>query len=308
MSENRPQVITTKQAKHQVNILGGSLVLYILLNLLLWHGVGLLYDRLNITFFDIDPEILCMAAAMVLMVIITFVFFSISATRLHLPIRDYLKPTGMDFLHKTALVCIGIAITVLTTYTGSFLNFLLHPASSAFAFVGHFTTPENILKNGLYFALFVLLKPVCDEYIFRGIIQRQLGHYNRFFGVLASSLLYAIAQPSLPDAIPAFFTGWYLALLTLRYHSIQPAIKTHLLISLFLWVISIIPDEYVLIPIIVITLVYIVTLLFMVGNAVNYRIAFMRMPEKKLWKIVFTSSTIVICIILFIAENILSFL
>ena len=69
-----------------------------------------------------------------------------------------------------------------------------------------------------------------------------------------------------------------------------------------------IPDEYVLIPIIVITLVYIVTLLFMVGNAVNYRIAFMRMPEKKLWKIVFTSSTIVICIILFIAENILSFL
>ena len=187
------------------------------------------------------------------------------------------------------------------------LNFLLHPAGSEFAFIGHFTTRANIIRNILYLLLYVLLKPVCDEYIFRGIIQRQLGHYSRFFGVLASSLLYAIAQPSLSDAIPAFFLGWYLALVTLRYHSIRPAVTIHVLVSVFLWIVAIIPPEYSLIPIIVITLNYIVTLLFIIGNTVNYRIAFMRFPEKKLWKTVFTSSTIIICILLFAAENILSF-
>ena len=302
------QVITTRQAKHQVNILGFPLILYILLNLLLWHGTGIVSRFYDVASLGIDPEIISMATGIVLTLLIAFGAFSISAARLHLPIRDYLQSTGMDLMHKIALVCIGIAVMVLTTYTGTFLKFLMHPASSAYAFVGHFTTNANILKNILYFVLFVLVKPVCDEYIFRGIIQRQLGHYSRFFGVLASSILYAIAQPSLSDAIPSFFLGWYLALLTLRYHSIKPTYKIHLVISLFFWVLAIIPQEYVLIPIIVITLDYIVTLLFLIGNTVNYRIAFMRFPEKKLWKIVFTSSTVIICILLFIAENVLSFL
>ena len=301
------QFITTKQAKHQVNIFGFPLILYILLNLLLWNGTGIIYRFFPDSLLGIDPEILCMGAGCVLILLITFGCFSISAMRLHLPIRDYLQPTGMDTIHRIALVCIGLAITVLTTYTGSFLNFLLHPAGSEFAFIGHFTTRANIIRNILYLLLYVLLKPVCDEYIFRGIIQRQLGHYSRFFGVLASSLLYAIAQPSLSDAIPAFFLGWYLALVTLRYHSIRPAVTIHVLVSVFLWIVAIIPPEYSLIPIIVITLNYVVTLLFIIGNTVNYRIAFMRFPEKKLWKTVFTSSTIIICILLFAAENILSF-
>lgn len=301
------QVITTRQAKHQVNILGFPLILYILLNLLLWHGTGIVSRFYDVASLGIDPEIICMATGIVFSLLIAFGAFSISAARLRLPIRDYLHPTGMDLIHRTALICIGIAIMVLTTYTGSFLKFLMHPAGNAYAFVGHFTTETNIIKNILYFVLFILVRPICDEYIFRGIIQRQLGHYSRFFGVIASSLLYAIAQPSLSDAIPSFFLGWYLALLTLRYHSVRPAFVIHFAVSLFFWVLAIIPQEYVLIPIIVITLDYIVTLLFLIGNTVNYRIAFMRFPEKKLWKIVFTSSTAVICILLFIAENILSF-
>ena len=175
------QVITTKQAKHQVNILGFPLILYILLNLLLWNGTGIIYRFFPDSLLGIDPGILCMAAGCVLLLLITFGCFSVSALRLHLPISDYLQPAGMDMLHRIALVCIGIAITVLTTYTGSFLNFLLHPAGSEFAFIGHFTTKANIIRNILYLLLYVLLKPVCDEYIFRGIIQRQLGHYSRFF-------------------------------------------------------------------------------------------------------------------------------
>ncbi len=301
------QVITSRQARRQVNILGFPLILYILLNFLLWHGTGIVSRFYDVASLGIDPEIICMASGIVLTLLIAFVMFTISAARLHLPIRDYLNPTGSDLVHKIALMCIGIAVMVLTTYTGTFLDFLVHPASGAYAFVGHFTTDVNILKNILYFVLFVLVKPVCDEYIFRGIIQRQLGHYSRFFGVLASSVLYAIAQPTLSEAIPSFFLGWYLALLTLRYHSIRPAYKIHVIAALFFWVLAIIPQKYALIPLIVITLNYVVTLLFLIGNTVNYRIAFMRMPEIKLWKIVFTSSTVIICILLFIAENILSF-
>ena len=307
MSTQGPQVITTKQAKHQVNIFGFPLALYILLNLLLWHGIRILYTYTDIVLFDMDQDILFLMGGIAATLIITFVFFPISAGRLHLHLKDYMKPVKMDLLDRIAYISIGLAITLLTTYTGSLLKFLLHPADNAFAFVGHFTTDANILKNILYIVLFVFLQPISDEYIFRAVIQRQLGHYSRIFGVLASAVLYAIAQPSLSDAIPAFFLGWYLATLTLHFHSIKPALHVHLSISLFLWIISVIPEEYALIPIIVIILNYAATLLFLIGNVVNYKIAFVRFPEKKLWKIVFTSSTIVFCILLFVLANILTF-
>ena len=307
MSTQGPQVITTKQAKHQVNIFGFPLALYILLNLLLWHGIRILYTYTDIVLFGMDQDILFLAGGIIVTLIITFVFFPISAARLNLHLKDYLRPVKMDLLDRTAYICIGIAITMLTTYTGSLLKFLLHPATGAFSFVGHFTTDANILKNILYIVLFVFLQPVSSEYIFRAVIQRQLGHYSRIFGVLASSVLYALAQPSLSDAIPALFLGWYLATLTLHFHSIRPAMQVHLAVSLFLWIIAVIPEEYALIPIIVIILNYAATLLFLIGNVVNYRLAFVQLPDKKLWKTVFTSSTIVFCILLFILANILTF-
>ena len=66
------QFITTKQAKHQVNIFGFPLILYILLNLLLWNGTGIIYRFFPDSLLGIDPEILCMGAGCVLILLITF--------------------------------------------------------------------------------------------------------------------------------------------------------------------------------------------------------------------------------------------
>ena len=307
MSQNRPRVITTREAKKQVNTFGIALVIYIFLNQMLWHGIGFLQTHYPAALLGLDSDLVIMVFFSVTLLIAGYGFFRIAAAALDLNIKDYLKNPAITPERMLLLVCAGIAVTYLFSAVSSFFRFLLQPAQSQFAFVGYFTTPMNIAKNALYFLLFVIIRPWCDEYVFRGVIQRQLGHYNRYFGVLASAFLYAIAQPSLMDAIPAFFTGWYLALITYRYHSIIPARRIHMAISLFSWLIAVIPDRFVIIPTILIAAVYIFTGYNVIGRRFSFHTDRVGGLSPKLWKMLLTSFTIILCILMFIAGSVFSF-
>ena len=306
MPKSQPQVITTRQAKRQVNIFGFSLVIYIFLNQMLVHGISFLEEYYPAALSGFDPELIIMAFFIVTILITSLVLFRISSALLKLDIKDYLTRPKIGFKKTAILVCIGIAVTYFFTAIASFFNFLLYPSSGDFAFVGHFTSREYIIKNIVYVALFVFIKPYCDEYVFRGVIQRQLGHYNRYFGVIASAFLYAIAQPSLIEAIPAFFTGWFLALITLRYHSIRPARTVHILTALFIWIITILSDTIMIVPAAILLVIYGVAGYSLVSG-IRFSILGTGAFQKKLWRILLTSFTIILCIILFIAGIVLSF-
>lgn len=308
MSQNRPQVITTRDAKKQVNTFGIALVIYIFLNQMLWHGIGFLQQHYPAALLGLDSELVIMIFFSVTLLIAGYGFFRIAAAALDLNIRDYLKTPKITPQRKLLLICAGIGVTYLFSAVSSFFRFLVQPAQSQFEFVGYFTTPMNIIKNAIYFVLFVIIRPWCDEYVFRGVIQRQLGHYNRYFGILASAFLYAIAQPSLMDAVPAFFTGWYLALITYRYHSIIPARRIHIAISLFGWFIAVIPDRFVIIPTILIAAVYIFTGYNVIGRGFTFHSDRAGALSSKLWKMLLTSFTIILCILLFAAGSVMSFL
>lgn len=308
MPVNKPQIITTKQAKAQVNTLGISLIIYISLLLLLWHGSSLVARYAPQAFMGYDADLITMVFVSVMILLVAFIPFSISARKLRLPIRDYLQKPDITLGKLAALCCMGTGIMLIVLFVVSIFGNFFGTELRDYAFIGAFTSTNNIIKNIVYFVLTVLIQPVCDEYIFRGIIQRQLGHYNRYFGVLASSVLYALAQSSIADAAIAVFLGWFLALVTLRYHSIKPAIRIHIFTSFFTWLIIALPEKFVIIPTIMIVLIYIVVALSLFNRTINYRIARHGAAEPKLWKIVFTSWTIITCIILFVINNFLGLL
>lgn len=308
MTQYKPRVITRKEAKKQVNRFGISLVIYIFLNLLLWYGIGFLRNRYAGFFGNFDPDLIIMVFFIVLNLLAGYVFFRFSAAALDLNIKDYLRKPKISPQRMVMLIACGIAVTYLFTAVGSFFRFLLLPASNQFEFVGHFTTRLNIIKNIVYFILFVLIKPWVEEYAFRGVIQRQLGHYNRYFGVLASSFLYALAQPSLTDAVLAFFSGWYLALITYRYHSIIPARRIHMAVALFTWFIAVLPDRFVIIPTVLIAAAYLIAGYTLIGQKIDFHITRSGAMNPKLWKTVLTSFTVIISILLFITGCVLSFI
>lgn len=306
MSSNGPVVITTKQAKKQINHFGRSLLIYILLSTVVKYGIGYVEANAPDLLMGFDAEFASLIVSIILIIFVTLVPFSISALCLRLDIRDYLHNPHLRGDRVIAIMCIGIGLNLLVTSISTLFYFFFHTSAASYPFLGNFSTNENIMKNIAYFALFVLVKPVCDEYIFRGIIQRQLGHYGRYFGVLGSAFLYAIAQTNLVDAIPAFVIGWFLSLLTLRYHSIRPSMQAHIGLSLFLWALDVIPGNYLWAITIFIILIYVFAGLFLFQKRVDTSMVRYGATEGKLWKILLTSFSIVICIAVFLVNVVLS--
>ena len=306
MSNLNKQTITTRQAKNQVNTFGLSLFIYICLIQTVWHGAVIL-NRFRPDFFgDADPILVMMLFNGLMMLFTAFVLFRISAKQLRLRMRDYLHKVPMPVSRKFILLILGIAIYVLTGFVATIFPILRQDVTSAYSFVGDFSSVPLIINNAVYFILFVCIKPLCDEYIFRGIIQRQLGHYSRYFGVLASAVLYALAQPTIADAVIAFFLGWYLAIISLRYHSIRPSLQIHTGIVFFSWIMSVIPQRFTWISATMIMVVFLGTGFVLIGRRVNTDLLRLSSGEEKLWKIVFTSFTVIMCIAVFLIGIILS--
>ncbi len=308
MAEQAPKVITTRQAKQQIGCFGRSLAVYILLFMVLNYGVALLQNFYPSIFMGMDPSAFSLGVSMLLMIFITVVPFRRSAARLNLNIHDYLKDPHLRNDRVFALVCIGIGIDLIMTSVSTLLYFLFPTNTAVYSFLGNFSTGEQIIQNILYFMMFVIVKPICDEYIFRGVIQRQLGHYGRYFGVLGSAVLYAIAQVNLAEALPAFFVGWYLSLITLRYHSIRPGITVHLVLALVLWAVQVIPPKFLLAVTIFIVLIYIMAGLFLFQKRVDTGMIRYGATETKLWKILFSTPSIIFCVALFAANVFFSIL
>jgi len=300
MTENAPVVITTKQARQQINHLGRSLIIYIVLFSLLQASGRLTELYASDALENVDTDMVTLVASIVFILFVTLIPFTISAKKLKLDIKDYLKDPRLRIDRTIALICIGIGLSLVVTSISTLFYFFFHTESISYDWLGSFNTAENITKNILYFVFFVILEPLCDEYIFRGLIQRQLGHYGRYFGVIASAVLYAISRTNLVDALPAFVVGWYLSLITLRYHSIRPGIKVHLALSLFLWIVEIIPGNMIWLITIFIVLIYIFAGLFIFQKRVDTGMVRYGATEGKLWKILLTSPTIIACIVLFV--------
>ena len=74
------------------------------------------------------------------------------------------------------------------------------------------------------------------------------------------------------EAIPAFAVGWYLSLITLRYHSIRPAIWVHICLELFLFGMAVIPGNYLWVITIFIVLIYLFAGLFLFQKRVDTNI------------------------------------
>lgn len=305
--ERKPIVITPKEARSQINAFGLPLCIYAASTLLLYNGAAFFARYFPGIFGSFDIDLAVFAAATVIEVILTIMILHIGAVKLRLPLQDYLKKTEITPVTKLLLGCMPVAITLILMSLISIVTFFFTPARASFAFLGDFSSPLLIVKNIVYFALFIIIRPLADELIFRGVVQRQLGHYGRYFGVFASALLFALTQPNLSEALIAFFTGWFYAILTLKYHSLRPTIAAHISTAFFLWLLDAMPDQWLFVRVLMIIAAYVITMLTFFLKAVPYELFFPKNGvSKRLWKILFSASSIRICTILFVVSIILS--
>ncbi|MCI7221822.1 MAG: CPBP family glutamic-type intramembrane protease [Firmicutes bacterium] len=305
MSQKNNQ-ITYQEAKAQINTLGISMFMYIIVLIAIRYGlifINLIVDTSQY------PVMIVSFAAMGLYILsyflVSFIPFKASAIILELDTKDYNKKRKISITKLLAFICIGIGIELIATSVISIFGLKSLSIPILNTALMDYRTYDRIAYNILYIIFILIIKPYIDEYVFRGIIQRQLGHYSRSFGVVASALLYALAQPTINEAVPCFFLGFYLSLISIKYHSIKPTIAIVRGIVLFYLVSIFIPKDFFFVIIALVIIVYIVSALSLFNNVLRIPFITIKAFNAQLWTMFLSSSSIIICIIIQIVNFII---
>jgi membrane protease YdiL (CAAX protease family) len=93
--------------------------------------------------------------------------------------------------------------------------------------------------SGAFFIMFnmVIIKPIIEEIIFRGVVLRNLEKYGRNFAIVTSSVLFGVYHASLIQNGYGFVAGLVLAYITTRY-SIKWAIILHCTNNMLMMIIA----------------------------------------------------------------------
>jgi membrane protease YdiL (CAAX protease family) len=114
-------------------------------------------------------------------------------------------------------------------------------------FIHRVMTPKGWRQILTTVLALVVIVPICEELLFRGLLLRGLNHtYGAAPALLVSSILFGLSHFRLPTAIlPATVAGLFLGVIALRRGSIWPSIALHAAVNALPVMIS---PEVVVIP------------------------------------------------------------
>lgn len=85
----------------------------------------------------------------------------------------------------------------------------------------------------------IIVAPITEEYIFRGVLLNGLKRYGERFAIISTSVLFGLIHGNLYQGISVTLFAMLLAYITIKKESILPAIGLHMANNLFSVVISI---------------------------------------------------------------------
>lgn len=297
--------LTVTQVKKKINTFGNALILYVIVLTIFRHGLNIFERYFPQALFDRAPSMIFYVGMNILILLLSFLPFHFVSKKLDVDLKKYYKKNiavGNLFVYT----CVAIGIYFIFTSIMSLLSIFFNSNSYNLSFINKYHNIYLIITNIAFFTYEVIVRPICDEYVFRGVIQRNLGVFGRYFGVIASALLYALSQGNLIEAVPYFFIGWFLSIVSIKYHSIKPTIKIHVFMSLYLYLMRIIPNNFIWVISISIMLIYIVVALFIFSKHRTFVSDFSSVFNIKLWKLLFTSSSIIVVCVVFLINFIIS--
>lgn len=132
----------------------------------------------------------------------------------------------LKFSFKPKEIIDTIAMMYFLNYAIGIIGALL----SKFGFPD--TSPDFSLSGGFLYNLFtfisvVILAPIFEELIFRGMILQVLSKYNKVFAILVTSLLFGLLHLNMTQAVPAFFMSLILCYMCLKTDSLLVTILAH---------------------------------------------------------------------------------
>lgn len=153
-----------------------------------------------------------------------------------------------------------IIITIVCIYCLGTINYAFEKIVSGFVSSVTLTvntplinTPTRIVTA---FIVMGLLAPICEEFLFRGALLSGLSGKGKLFGVLFSSLMFAVMHGNIYQLFYQFLLGIVLALITLSSNTIIAPIIIHSLNNILALAFDIFSyNPYTSVPILVVYLI-----------------------------------------------------
>ena len=172
-------------------------------------------------------------------------------------------------LNQFALIFLGLAVYLILSAATSGLITLATSKN-----VGVASIPSSLMSNFLevqwtYLIYVILLCPLVEEYIYRGVVLQCFARYGNRFAVVASSFLFALSFGRLQTALPGFFLGMFLSVIALYYQSIRPVLWIRIGVAILSVAEMLIPLSQVWIFGVICLVSYGVSLIFLFVNRYN---------------------------------------
>lgn len=162
---------------------------------------------------------------------------------LNFRVRDlYQKPfDGASYTAKGTVLFLdaNLITSSVTSLLLAVLTSLLGYAPASPDFSVSYQQPLAVI---FYLMYAVVLAPIVEETLFRGLILRSLQNFGNIFAIVVSSILFGLWHGNLEQAIPIVLSSFIFGIIAVRSNSVIPSIIAHSLNNLIVFVFGLLFD------------------------------------------------------------------
>lgn len=297
------KTVSRYYAKKEFEFTGLILILYSLFVLYVPFVLSLFLEEIGyVTYNGLNIEFISQLVCLVVGSILPF-----------LMLRLYFKKSSKDFLGKADIKVSQLLIdfvvffvaVIASIYVTTILATTIGIESGVVSSIGIVFNTE-LMRSPLYLFAFIILTPLLEEYVFRGILLNCLSKYGKYFAVIATSIVYCFAHGSFIEMIPSFLMSIILCKISIKYKSIRPTIFIHVLFNALLGILGTMPENLALYEEIIIGVLILLAVYFLFSK--KYHIIHVRKSNtnNKVGLLFLSSTSVIVALLLFIAHTLLT--
>lgn len=208
-----------------------AMILLILFNIINLHSQGLtafdaIYKFLNNLTNDTGYN------AAMLLIYFSYIFIPFAIVAICFKQNPF---TSIPFGFKNSkillpLILIGLAASVIGMFYSSYFEIILsqfHLKMNEALFSMPHSVPTLVLSS----ISTCIFAPICEEFLFRGLILQKLRKYGDFFALLVSSIMFGILHGNFSQTPFAFIVGLALGFAVIETGSLFSSIIIHFLVN-----------------------------------------------------------------------------
>lgn len=227
--------------------------------------------------------------------------------RLHISLKQELQESRYPKKELFYGVCLCYGMSIPLGLLTSLLTMLLESVGLGLPEVGS-STDVTFLGNLLYLVMGVIVAPIFEEILFRGMVLSGLKRFSASFALVFSALVFAFAHLNLYQGISVFGMGLAMGFMYLKSGSLQVPIFIHFVNNLIALLTDFVNPIFGIVIEVLILVLMIIGWVYLYKNKGMIRSILTSSPQttSRMWKCTAKSVSFWLMVALFLAMSILS--